>query len=81
MSETNESRQLQDDSNEVDRIAESRETASTERVYAPASARVPKPPAPGHEALVQQVDSATPERRAAEDEKRPMRREHDVTPS
>jgi hypothetical protein len=74
----NESREPHDDSNEVDRGAESRETASTERVYAPASARVPKPPAPGHEALVQQVDSATPERRAAEDEKQPTHHEDDA---
>ena len=43
-----------------------RRTDPTERVYAPASARVPKPPAPGHEALVDQVDATTPERQAAE---------------
>jgi hypothetical protein len=36
-----------------------------ERVYAPASARIAKPPAPGHEALVRHVDESTPERQAA----------------
>lgn len=38
---------------------------STERVYAPASERVPKRPAPGHEDIVGHVDRSTPERRAA----------------
>jgi hypothetical protein len=41
------------------------QTDPTERVYAPASARVPKPPAPGHEALLEQVDITTAERRGA----------------
>jgi hypothetical protein len=49
-----------------------------ERVYAPASARVAKPPAPGHEALVRQVDDSTPERRAA-DESAPAGRAVDDT--
>src|SRR5919199_503615 len=35
-----------------------------ERVYAPASERVPKPPVPGHRDLVQHPDEATPERQA-----------------
>jgi hypothetical protein len=54
------------------------ESESTERVYAPASARVPKRPAPGHEALVQQVDATTPERRAAEQDLRSASDEHEV---
>jgi hypothetical protein len=49
--------------------AEQREQAELrqpgERVYAPASARVAKPPAPGHEALVARVDDSTPERQGA----------------
>jgi hypothetical protein len=45
------------------------QTDPTEQVYAPASARIPKPPAPGHEALVDQVDATTPERQAAEQER------------
>jgi hypothetical protein len=36
-----------------------------ERVYAPASERVPKPPVPGHRELVEHPDEATPERQAA----------------
>jgi hypothetical protein len=35
-----------------------------ERVYAPASERVPKAPVPGHRDLVQHPDQATPERQA-----------------
>jgi hypothetical protein len=35
-----------------------------ERVYAPASERVPKPPVPGHRDLVAHPDEATPERQA-----------------
>ena len=35
-----------------------------ERVYAPASERVPKAPVPGHRDLVQHPDEATPERQA-----------------
>ena len=38
-----------------------------ERVYAPASERVPKPPVPGHQDLVQHPDEATPERQAVAD--------------
>ncbi len=41
------------------------EPEGTGRVYAPASARVPRPRAPGHEALVEHVDTSTPERRQA----------------
>ena len=41
------------------------EPEGTGRVYAPASARVPKPPALGDEALVEHVDTSTPERRQA----------------
>jgi hypothetical protein len=36
-----------------------------ERVYAPASERVPKPPVPGHRDLVEHPDEATAERQAA----------------
>jgi hypothetical protein len=70
MTEMNDSRQPVDDSNAVAKIAE-----STERVYAPASARVPKAPAPGHEALVNQLDATTPERQAADQEDRPQSNE------
>jgi hypothetical protein len=45
------------------------EADPSKRVYAPASARVPKPPAPGHEALVKHLDDTTPERRAVEQER------------
>jgi hypothetical protein len=38
----------------------------SERVYAPASERVPKPPAPGHRELVEHPDQGTPERRATQ---------------
>lgn len=41
------------------------DTALPERVYAPASERVPKPPAPGHEPLVRATDPSTPERQSA----------------
>ena len=37
----------------------------SERVYAPASARVPKEPVPGHDDIVDAADPNTPERRAA----------------
>lgn len=36
-----------------------------ERVYAPASARVAKPPVPGHRDMIEHTDPSTPERRAA----------------
>ncbi|MBV9547215.1 MAG: hypothetical protein JOY61_22830 [Chloroflexi bacterium] len=38
-----------------------------ERVYAPASERVPKEPVPGHRDVVQSTDTDTPERHAAEE--------------
>jgi hypothetical protein len=47
-----------------EREAAERGPAQAERVHAPASARTPKPPAPGHDALVGPVDDSTPERRA-----------------
>ncbi len=74
MAEMNESKQPLDYSNEVERIAE-----SAERVYAPASARVTKPPAPGHEQLVNQVDATTAERLAAEQEHRAAIDDHELT--
>lgn len=55
------SRPLTDDEKE----AAKHDTALPERVYAPASERVPKPPVPGHEQLVSTTDPATPERRSA----------------
>jgi hypothetical protein len=54
------------------------ESESTEPVYARASARVPKRPEPGHEALVQRVDATTSERRAAEQDHRSASDEHKV---
>jgi hypothetical protein len=36
-----------------------------ERVYAPASERVPKPPVPGHRDVIEHTDTHTPEREAA----------------
>jgi hypothetical protein len=41
------------------------DTGVAERVYAPASERVPKEPVPGHRDFVQHTDVATPERQAA----------------
>jgi hypothetical protein len=37
-----------------------------ERVYAPASERVPREPAPGHREVIQHMDSRTPERETFE---------------
>jgi hypothetical protein len=54
------SRPLDDD----EREAAERGPSQAERVHAPASSRTPKPPAPGHEALVESTDATTPERRA-----------------
>ena len=46
-----------------------------ERVYAPASERVPKAPVPGHRDLVEHPDEATPERQGvAGDQDGPLRR-------
>jgi hypothetical protein len=39
-----------------------------ERVYAPASERVPKEPVPGHRDMVEHTDTATPERQAVAEE-------------
>jgi len=47
-----------------EREAAARDPGVAPRVYAPASERVPKPPAPGHEDLAGQVDEDTPERQA-----------------
>lgn len=48
-----------------EREAAENATSPGERVYAPASARVPIPPAPGHEQMVSNIDTNTAERRAA----------------
>jgi hypothetical protein len=45
------------------RAAES-DTPLPERVYAPASERVPKDPVPGHREFVERTDESTPERQA-----------------
>jgi hypothetical protein len=50
---------------EEERKAADRETPVGERVYAPASERVPKPPVPGHREVVEHTDTHTPEREAA----------------
>ncbi|HET6316187.1 MAG TPA: hypothetical protein VFG86_07000, partial [Chloroflexota bacterium] len=42
------------------------DTGVAERVYAPASERVPVPPVPGHRDFVEHTDEATPERQAAQ---------------
>jgi hypothetical protein len=55
----------QDDHPKDAESEQNEERAPGERVYAPASERVAKPPAPGHETLVKQVDETTPERRGA----------------
>jgi HAMP domain-containing protein len=47
-----------------EREAAERGPSQAGRVHAPASSRTPKPPAPGHEALVESTDATTPERRA-----------------
>lgn len=48
-----------------EREAAAKATTPGERVYAPASERVPIPPAPGHEQMVSRIDTNTAERRAA----------------
>jgi uncharacterized membrane protein len=50
---------------EEEREAAAHDRPRAERVYAPASERVPKPPVPGHRDFVEHPDQSTPERRAA----------------
>jgi hypothetical protein len=57
---TDVSRPLTDD----ERKAADRDAPVAERVYAPASARVPKEPVPGHRAVIEHTDTHTPEREA-----------------
>jgi len=47
-----------------EREAAARDPGVAPRVYAPASERVPKPPAPGHEDLAGEVDEDTLERQS-----------------
>src|SRR5207247_1325515 len=47
-----------------ERKAADRDTPTGERVYAPASERVPKDPVPGHREVVNHPDAHTPEREA-----------------
>jgi hypothetical protein len=49
-----------------ERQAADREAPVSERVYAPASERVPVEPVPGHRDFVEHTDTHTPEREAAE---------------
>jgi hypothetical protein len=51
-----------------ERSAAERDVPLRERVYAPASERVPKEPVPGHREMVEHTDPATPERQAATSE-------------
>jgi hypothetical protein len=51
-----------------EREAAERDVPLRDRVYAPASERVPKEPVPGHREMVEQTDPATPERQAATSE-------------
>lgn len=48
-----------------EREAAARDVPRPERVYAPASARVPKEPLPGHRDVVEHADTETPERQQA----------------
>jgi hypothetical protein len=48
-----------------EREAAERDIPRGERVYAPASERVPKAPVPGHRDFVEHPDESTPERRAS----------------
>jgi hypothetical protein len=48
-----------------ERKAADRDVPISERVYAPASERVPREPVPGHRDFVEHPDTATPERQAA----------------
>jgi hypothetical protein len=50
---------------EAERKAADRDVPNGERVYAPASERVPVAPVPGHRELTDHTDSHTPEREAA----------------
>jgi hypothetical protein len=52
----------------LDRPPGDDETTVGERVYAPASERVPKEPVPGHRDMVEHPDTDTPERQAAADD-------------
>jgi len=49
---------------EEERKAADRDAPAGERVYAPASERVPKDPLPGHREMVEHADTHTPEREA-----------------
>src|SRR6476659_5770222 len=49
---------------EEERKAADRDTPAGERVYAPASERVPVDPVPGHRDMVEHPDTHTPEREA-----------------
>lgn len=50
-----------------EREAAERDHPPGERVYAPASERVPRDPIPGHAEIVSEIDESTPERRAVHD--------------
>src|SRR5258708_34751179 len=50
---------------EEERKPADRDVPVAERVYAPASERVPREPVPGHRDFVEHPDTATPERQAA----------------
>ncbi|GAC1319274.1 MAG: hypothetical protein NVSMB2_14490 [Chloroflexota bacterium] len=50
---------------DAEKRAAAYDDAPGERVYAPASERVPKPPVPGHRDFVEHTDTHTPEREAA----------------
>ncbi len=49
-----------------EKAAAEHDTGVAERVYAPASERLPVPPVPGHRDFVEHIDEATPERQAAQ---------------
>jgi hypothetical protein len=51
-----------------EREAAEQDAPLPERVYAPASERVPKEPVPGHRDMVEHTDTHTPERQAAADD-------------
>jgi hypothetical protein len=55
----------------AEREAAEHDTPVAERVYAPASERVPKEPLPGHRDMVEHTDTATPEREAISDDPPP----------
>jgi len=55
----------------VEPKAEDRADPIAERVYAPASERVPKAPVPGHREVIEHTDTHTPEREAAASDTRP----------